>query len=71
MKSHHVDLGRIGVDVPATWRDITCEVEVDEPPFTLADPSDGAGAMQFSVARYDAGPSPDPTPEVLLSMAEN
>ena len=49
------------------WCDITHELEFPDPPWTLAKPN-GVGAFQFSVARYESGPIPDPSPAVLLSM---
>jgi hypothetical protein len=55
--------------VPRGWGDITAEVEADEPPYTLAH-RDGVGALQFSVALYESGLVPDPTPTVLLGMVK-
>jgi hypothetical protein len=55
------------VQVPRGWVDITDSVEADDPPYTLAH-RDGVGALQFSVALYEAGHVPDPTPTVLLGM---
>ena len=49
------------------WGDITDEVESIDPPWTLAK-LDGVGALQFSVATYNDGQAPDPSPEILLSM---
>jgi len=49
------------------WCDITGDIEAANPPWTLARP-DGIGAFQFSVATYNSGQIPNPTPEVLLSL---
>ena len=57
------------VQVPRGWADITDTVEADYPPYTLAH-RDGVGALQFSVALYESGPVPDPTPADLLSMVK-
>lgn len=57
------------VDAPPGWSNITDTVEADDPPITLALP-EGVGALQFSVALYQAGPVPDLTPEMLLGMLE-
>ena len=51
----------------AGWCDITDEVEAPDPPWTLAKP-DGVGAFQFSIATYQSGPIPNPTPQVLLTL---
>jgi hypothetical protein len=58
------------VEVPHGWADITAEVEADDPPYTLAH-RDGVGALQFSVALYEAGPVPDPTPADLRRMVRD
>ena len=55
------------VQVPRGWADITDEVEADDPPYTLAH-TDGVGALQFSVALYEGGPVPNPTPVDLRAM---
>ena len=57
------------VQVPRGWADITDTVEAVNPPHTVAH-RDGVGALQFSVALYDSGPVPDPTPAVLRGMVE-
>lgn len=49
------------------WCDITDEIEATDVPWTLAKP-DGVGAFQFSVATYNRGPIPNPSPQLLLSM---
>lgn len=58
------------VQVPNGWGDITDSVESESPPFTLARP-DGVGALQFSIATFKSGPTPNPTPTVLLDMLVN
>jgi hypothetical protein len=55
------------VSTPKTWHDITNEVEVDDPPFTLAK-EDGFGALQFSVALYSGGSMPNPSSQDLIDM---
>ena len=57
------------IQVPREWADITNDVEAENPPCTVAH-SDGVGALQFSVALYEAGPIPDPTPADLLDMVK-
>jgi len=49
------------------WFDITDELEVPDPPWTLSRP-EGVGAVQFSVARYERGAVPNASPNVLLSL---
>ena len=51
----------------AGWHDVTHELDSPDAPWTFARP-DGLGAFQFSIATYDSGPVPDPSPEVLLTM---
>jgi hypothetical protein len=55
------------VQVPRGWVDVTESVEGDDPPYTVAH-RQGVGALQFSVALYESGPIPNPTPAVLLGM---
>src|SRR5438105_4491626 len=57
------------VQVPRGWADMTSTVKADNPPFTLAH-RDGVGALQFSVAIYESGQVPGPTPAVLLGMVK-
>jgi hypothetical protein len=64
-----VTFDKFAVRVPSGWNDITPMVEADDPPYTLAH-EDGVGALQFSVALYESGPIPDPTPAVLKEMVE-
>lgn len=49
------------------WCDVTHELEMPDPPWTLARP-DGVGAFQFSIAHYKRGTIPSPSPEILLSL---
>ena len=58
------------VQAPRGWADITDEVEVEDPPYTIARPRNGVGALQFSIALYDSGPIPNPKPKDLLSMVK-
>jgi hypothetical protein len=55
------------VQVPRGWADITHTIEEATLPYTLAR-SDGVGALQFSIALYEAGQIPGPTPDVLREM---
>lgn len=55
------------VEVPRGWADITDTVEAKNPPYTLA-LRDGVGALQFSVALYESGPIPNPSPADLQDM---
>ncbi len=57
------------VEVPSGWANITETVEGDDPPYTLAH-RDGSGALQFSVALYQSGPVPEPSPTILRQMVE-
>ena len=61
--------GNLIVATPAEWKDVTAEIGDEGAPFTLARPA-GVGALQFSLARYKAGPLPQITLgdlQVLLS----
>ena len=49
------------------WCDITNDIEATDAPWTLARP-DGVGAFQFSIATYESGRIPNPTPQDLLSL---
>jgi hypothetical protein len=55
------------VQAPRGWSDISDQVEVDNPPYSLAH-RDGVGALQFSIALYEDGPVPNPSPADLLDM---
>ena len=61
--------GAIHVELPATWDDITDELEGTGYPWTLARP-DGGGALQFSVALYRSGVLPQPTTAELMLLLE-
>ena len=58
------DFPNFSVDLPPGWRDITAEVEAENPPATVAR-SDGVGALQFTVVLYLSGPGPRGDVEVL------
>ena len=64
-----IDLGGIEVSAPASWYDITDEVEGENPPYTLAEPEEGVGALQFSSAIHKGGVVPAPSPDDLRNMA--
>jgi hypothetical protein len=55
------------VECAGGWRDVTRELEVTDPPWTLARP-DGVGVFQFSVAHYQRGAVPNASSDVLLSL---
>jgi hypothetical protein len=57
------------VEVPFGWGDITDTVASDNPPYTLAH-RDGVGALQFSLALWQGGRLPNPSPSDLLEMVE-
>jgi hypothetical protein len=48
------------------WSDITAHLPAGSP-MTFGR-SDGVGALQFSAATYQAGGTPEATPEILLGM---
>lgn len=56
------------VNVPYRWRDVTESLEQSNCPFTLSNPDDGVGALQFSPAIYQSGPIPSPTTDDLAAM---
>ena len=64
-----VTFDKFAVDVPQGWIDVTDSLEMTDSPHTLARP-DGVGALQFSIALYQSGPEPNPSPEVLREMVE-
>ena len=66
METRTLECGAFSVRVGGEWCDITESVDVGSP-VTLALPS-GVGALQFSSARYVAGPIPRPRNEVLDAM---
>jgi hypothetical protein len=70
MKTHTVQFNGFSVETAPEWEDITHTLEGDSKPFTLARPTNGVGALQFSPAFYRRGPLPSPSPADLLSMAE-
>jgi hypothetical protein len=65
----HVAFDTFAVEAPRGWADITDTLEAENPPHTLAD-EDGVGALQFSVALYQGGRVPDPSPADLRKMVE-
>lgn len=60
----------ITVDVPDAWDDITELVEADDPPWSLADPCDGVGALQFSIGLFREGSDPEVGSDDLAEMLE-
>lgn len=52
------------------WHDVTDELEVSDAPWTFAKP-DGIGAFQLSIASYESGRVPNPTPQDLLSLVRD
>lgn len=66
--TRQVSFGGVTVTVPATWEDITDELEEDDPPFTLADSGSDSGAMQFTVGMVRSGKQPQVTCAALRSM---
>jgi hypothetical protein len=49
------------------WLDVTDQIEADDPPFTLTKP-EGVGAIQFSVATFEAGRDPNITVKQLREL---
>lgn len=62
--------GGVEVKAPTTWQDVTDELDLPDPPFTLASVPAGVGALQFSVALHSGGSAPDPSPDDLMLMVE-
>lgn len=60
-------VGKLQITTPVDWLDITDEVEVNDPPFTLAK-STGVGVIQFSTAEYRHGKIPKITVNDLRSL---
>ena len=58
------------VSVTGEWTDVTGSLDADEPPFTVAAPENGVGALQFSPAIYKCGSLPDVTIGDLNSMLQ-
>jgi hypothetical protein len=56
------------VSVKGEWADVTGSLDADEPPFTVAAPKNGVGALQFSPANYKCGSLPEVTIGDLTSM---
>lgn len=59
--------GNLRIRPPSGWLDVTTEIGVDNPPFTLAK-NDGVGVIQFSVAKYSGGDRPQITIENLKHL---
>jgi hypothetical protein len=59
------------MSAPEAWRDITSELNNISPTFTIADPDNGVGALQFSTAIYRQGAIPSPTVEDLATMVKD
>jgi hypothetical protein len=66
MAGERFDCGGFSLCIPGDWRDTTDDCEPGSP-VTLALP-DGVGALQFSIASYISGPTPDPSSLVLEAM---
>jgi len=62
--------GGLLVHAAEGWLDVTDQIEADDPPFTLTKP-DGVGAMQFSVATYQRGLSPEITTNQLGHLLDD
>jgi hypothetical protein len=59
--------GNVIITTSAEWRDVTADLHQTDVPFTLAR-AEGLGALQFSIAFYEAGASPAVTIENLKSL---
>ncbi len=60
----------VSVSIPENWDDITDFVDHDAPPWTLADPRDGRGVVQFSTALFRRGSQPDVRVEDLAELLD-
>lgn len=60
-------VGHVEIRTPPEWRDSTREIEEPDAAFTLTRP-DGAGALQFSFAEYEAGKMPEINRETLRKL---
>lgn len=58
------------LNVPTSWQEIRGAEDGTDWPLTLADPIDGVGALQLSVATYRAGPVPSIRLTTLLGLLE-
>jgi hypothetical protein len=63
----YYQVGRLTVSSPHDWTDVTAELGHPGAPLTLVRPH-GVGALQFSMASYEAGEKPEINAEVLTSL---
>lgn len=70
MNASSISFGRFSVVAAEGWKEITDELP-DGFPLTLADPHNGVGAMQFSVATVKGGAQPQVSMQDLESLLED
>jgi hypothetical protein len=58
MKQKVVNFDGLTLNVPIGWAEISNEAFNDYAPVTLADPKEGVGALQISIAQYSSGKKP-------------
>ncbi|MBR1284197.1 hypothetical protein JQ597_19290 [Bradyrhizobium sp. AUGA SZCCT0177] len=63
-----VEFYGLRLDLPAAWADVTEGLPGGSPP-SLARPT-GAGAIQFSIAKYRSGEEPNVTTDSLRALLE-
>ena len=71
MELKALQLGRIWLRVPPTWREWPRPTEVDDAPSVIADGVQPAGSMRVWGMLYQSGERPDPSPEDLIKMARD
>lgn len=55
------------IEPTSNWFDIADDVPGDDVPLTFGRP-DGFGALQFSIASYQSGPTPNPSTDTLHAL---
>ncbi len=65
-----IELPGLCISAPDGWIEITTSDRNNSYPITVADPEDGVGAIQLSLAIYKRGPLPSPSTHDLASMVQ-
>lgn len=68
MNSRQITLGPVQLTVPEDWADITDGLEGGNNPCTVANPQDGAGALQLSLGLFQGGKVPNLSERELRNM---
>lgn len=63
-------LGDLQISAPSGWLDITSQIDASNPPFSLAK-HNGSGVIQFTLATYESGTSPNITSNALGRLLTN